>query len=153
MHRENEVHAYVNQYSSGHSGYLNGARASLRDLKRRSITWIVNPTGIIELTHGRSRRAITRILTPSLSLVGPFAPCRRVSLPCGWCTLTLIRIQAVITTVPLQDTVVQAAFQGSVYLRKEKKRFLYNYHTSCMINKRFFTEFVNLGFSVKFSEI
>lgn len=45
MHREND--AYVNQCSSGHSGYLNvdGARASLRDLKRRSITWIVNPTG------------------------------------------------------------------------------------------------------------
>jgi len=39
------MNAYVNQYSSGHLGYLNGARASLRDLKRRSITWVVNPTG------------------------------------------------------------------------------------------------------------
>lgn len=45
MYREND--AYVNQYSSGYSGYLNvdGARVSLRDLKRRSITWIVNPPG------------------------------------------------------------------------------------------------------------
>ncbi|KYM75805.1 hypothetical protein ALC53_13870 [Atta colombica] len=30
-----------------------------------------------------------------------------------------IRIQAVITTVPLQDTVIQATFQGSEYLRKK----------------------------------
>lgn len=51
MYREND--AYVNQYSSGYSGYLNvdGARVSLRDLKRRSITWIVNPTG--RWTHSR----------------------------------------------------------------------------------------------------
>lgn len=37
---------------------------------------------VVQLAHGRSRRAITRILTPSLGAAGAFCrPCRRVSLP------------------------------------------------------------------------